>query len=208
MTKAIIFDAGGVVLTSIGNHQQRAIRRILGQGGKEFLQNNSRIMQQYEKGRITTEQFVHDALSRLGLTVTQKQREALQTVFYETAKQHSRIIPQVKELVVRLRKEYPIVCLSNTIEPHARYNKGHLLKIFDHLYCSCDIGMVKPHKQVFTHVLKDRNLKAPDCIFIDDQIENVRAARAVGIRGIHYQNPRQLRNELLQVLPECNQLGL
>jgi len=38
--------------------------------------------------------------------------------------------------------------------------------------------------------------KAPEAVFVDDILEYVEAARSLGLQGIHYQNPVQLRADL------------
>jgi len=39
-------------------------------------------------------------------------------------------------------------------------------------------------------------------VFIDDILEYVEAARALGLEGIHYRNPGQLRADLRALDPE------
>ena len=56
--------------------------------------------------------------------------------------------------------------------------------------------MIKPDRQIY-HLLLDRyNLKAENTIFIDDNINNVRAAEQIGLYGIHFESPSQLETRL------------
>lgn len=70
---------------------------------------------------------------------------------------------------------------------------------------SGDIHINKPHKEFFEYILKTYNLSPSDCIFIDDQLENIKAARAVGMTGlhIHKKDYKSIKHELIKlgVLP-------
>lgn len=67
---------------------------------------------------------------------------------------------------------------------------------FNPVLISYEIGASKPDPRAY-QILLDRLKIAPDqCIFIDDRIENVEAACALGIHGILYQSPAQLKKEL------------
>ena len=60
----------------------------------------------------------------------------------------------------------------------------------------------KPHPWIFTRYLTTHVPTNKQVIFIDNKKKNVIAARKLGIIGIHYKNPRQLKRVLkrLQVL--------
>jgi FMN phosphatase YigB (HAD superfamily) len=57
----------------------------------------------------------------------------------------------------------------------------------------------KPHPDFFTTHLQKYNLKPEHLIFIDDKLINVQAAQSVGMHGIHFKNPKQLRNQLQKI---------
>jgi 2-haloacid dehalogenase len=65
-------------------------------------------------------------------------------------------------------------------------------------------GVMKPDPRIF-RVLVERHGVAPSsAVFIDDVADNAAAASALGIHGIHFRSPDQLRRELVSVgiLPE------
>lgn len=85
-----------------------------------------------------------------------------------------------------------------------------------HVIISGAIGLIKPQKEAFAYVLRTYQLDAHDCIFIDDQYDNVLAAQAVGITSLLVckDNYKTLRTILtkLDVLPpakiiSCQQCG-
>jgi len=63
------------------------------------------------------------------------------------------------------------------------------------------VRLLKPDPAIYLRLLQDHDLQAEDCVFIDDSINNVRGAEAVGMHAIHFQSPQQLQQEL-------NRLGL
>lgn len=74
----------------------------------------------------------------------------------------------------------------------------------ENIFLSADYGMIKPNEDIFLYFLKKYNLHPKDCIFIDDQICNVNAAKKVGIHAIWVNNAnyKEIRNELesLQII--------
>lgn len=70
------------------------------------------------------------------------------------------------------------------------------LQSFDGVVVSAHERLIKPDPAIF-HVLIERyGLAAADCIFVDDSEKNVAAARGVGMRGVHFVEPIDLRAEL------------
>ena len=54
----------------------------------------------------------------------------------------------------------------------------------------------KPEPEIYKVLLKNYNLKAESCIFIDDLYENIKAANNYGILGIHYTSYENLLDDL------------
>lgn len=70
---------------------------------------------------------------------------------------------------------------------------------FDGILVSGAEGLRKPH-QAFYQLLLDRyQLLANECLFIDDNKRNTDAATQFGIHSIVFENPRQLKNELIHL---------
>lgn len=68
--------------------------------------------------------------------------------------------------------------------------------LFDPVLLSYEIGFEKPQKEAFTVLLDQIQLSSKDVIFIDDQKENVDAAKALGIDAILFISPRKLVEDL------------
>lgn len=70
------------------------------------------------------------------------------------------------------------------------------LEWFDGLLISGDEGLVKPDPEVFELLIERFDLEPASTVFIDDRHENVAAARAAGLLGIHHTSAEDLRARL------------
>ena len=57
---------------------------------------------------------------------------------------------------------------------------------FDAVVASCEAGVVKPDRRIYEICLEKLGTPAAATLFVDDREENLRAARAVGIRTFHF----------------------
>lgn len=80
---------------------------------------------------------------------------------------------------------------------------------FEPCLLSCEMGLEKPDPKAYELLLKTLNLPAEQIVFIDDKIENVNAAKAMGIDAILFESEPQVKAELVkrqvfeQVIMEC-----
>lgn len=107
-------------------------------------------------------------------------------------------IPETVSLLYKLKAKYRIYGLTNwsaeTIS--IAYDRFPFFKEFDGIVVSGQEKMIKPNKQIY-HLLLDRyNLRAENTIFIDDNINNIKAAEEIGLYGIYFEGPNQLETRL------------
>jgi putative hydrolase of the HAD superfamily len=107
---------------------------------------------------------------------------------------------QDNSLFESLRKSFRLGLLSNTDPIHV----AHLEATFDFFRFfskpartySCAVGASKPSPLIFRDALNSLRVKAENAVFVDDVEAYVLAARGLGLHGVHYQNPSQLRADL------------
>ena len=89
-----------------------------------------------------------------------------------------------KTLIKRLKSEdYEVDLLSN-LRP-IDYNwlsKNMNLSLFDKMFLSYQLGMSKPDKEIFKHIIDA--LGTTNIYFLDDSSKNIEAAQSLGIQGI------------------------
>jgi HAD superfamily hydrolase (TIGR01549 family) len=76
----------------------------------------------------------------------------------------------------------------------------HFYQMFDVVIFSAEVKVAKPDPRIYELELKELGVRAEDAVFVDDFIENVEAARALGICGVHFKNPQQAKSEVLNFL--------
>jgi 2-haloacid dehalogenase len=77
------------------------------------------------------------------------------------------------------------------------------LERFDFLYwfdgrvVSGEEKMRKPFPEFYQLLLNRHSVNPGQALLIDDNLRNIKAAEAIGIKGIHFINPGQLKNDLV-----------
>ena len=61
------------------------------------------------------------------------------------------------------------------------------LHLFDGIFASCDVGMLKPDPEIYRAFLRAFDLRARECLFIDDVRANIEGAAEVGMAGHCYE---------------------
>ena len=64
---------------------------------------------------------------------------------------------------------------------------------------SADVRIIKPSRAIYELLLKKYKLNAKECLFIDDNLDNVAAAQKIGIKSIHLKNIDDLSLELKNI---------
>jgi 2-haloacid dehalogenase len=83
---------------------------------------------------------------------------------------------------------------------------------FDGRVVSYEIGIVKPHPAIFESLLTRFNLRADECLFVDDNRANIDAAKHLGFHVHHFGEPIRLRaalheHDLLPIEPSPHWSG-
>lgn len=95
---------------------------------------------------------------------------------------------------------YKIYALSNWSEetfPLAQA-KFPFLGEFDGIVLSGTEKLVKPDPAIYARLLEKFGLNAPDCVFIDDNVDNIVAAAELGFETVLFKDAPSLRRELVQ----------
>ena len=91
---------------------------------------------------------------------------------------------------------YGLTNWSNETFPIAR-ERYDFFNWFDGIVVSGEEGTIKPDPKLYQTLLERYDIDPSRAVFIDDNKTNVEAAEALGIHGIHFHTPAQLRGELI-----------
>ena len=108
-----------------------------------------------------------------------------------------------------LSLRYGVWLASNTDEAHYEYIIGKFpeLLFYKKAALSYEMGTKKPQRQYFVKALEMFQIKAENAIFIDDILENIEAARKLGIVGIQFTTFQSLSGRLREygvVIGKCS----
>ena len=107
-------------------------------------------------------------------------------------------------LNIAKQKGYKLYALTNWSAEKFPWAKENFkfFALFDAMVVSGQEKCIKPFPKIYQILLSRYNLKAEDCIFIDDNIKNVEAARELGFSAIRFTSPQELKNELSILLKD------
>lgn len=190
---AIIFDLGGVILPLSYGRTIDGLSALLGRDAREIYQETSQesLFDRFERGEIGQEMFRDSlrALSRAERPPTDEELDgAWNAILEEIPEDHVALLRGLS----RVKRTF---LLSNTNEIHlakfeADYDARHaglhgpFWTLFEKDYYSHRIGLRKPDRAAFLHILDGHSLRPERTLFIDDNHYNVDAARALGLSAI------------------------
>ena len=111
-----------------------------------------------------------------------------------------RVLPGARELLEQLRSRYRLAALSNSNELHWERNTNELriIELFEFAISSHQVGLSKPHPDIYKVAIDRAKVSSPDAIvFFDDLAANVEAAKSAGMRAYQVRGVDQLRQRLL-----------
>ena len=105
-------------------------------------------------------------------------------------------------LLRELSEKYELACLTNTNPiqwPRIKDELG-LAAFFDKQYISYELGLMKPDNRIYEYVLRDTGLNPQEILFVDDNLENIEAARSLEFHCCHVEDFEGMRVRINQIL--------
>ena len=184
MINTIIFDFGNVFVNlDIEAAHKHALETFQIESlSEEMLGFNSF----YEQGLISTDEF----LEFYSENFPKLSKEALIDIWNFMLKDFPESRLDFLKAIQQSSK-YKLVLLSNTNALHIDYIKDHVSfyeefkNCFDAFYLSHEINLVKPNQDIFEFIINENELKAEECLFIDDNQDNINTANTLKIKTWH-----------------------
>ena len=201
MIRNLVFDFGNVF---VDLDLEATVRTLEDYGVKDIPANLYEAALTYEKGHISTADFVRTAMDLLpGLTEEQLVR-AWNAILLDIPGHRMGFL---KKLVKS--RSYKLFLLSNSNSLHIQHlsqrwgqdEMDNFLSNFHGVYFSHEMGMRKPDMEIFRQILKAEALDPGETFFVDDTKENTDAAAKLGIHTWHLKAGKEDIIELEAHLP-------
>lgn len=181
----IIFDFGGVILDIDPDLSRHEFVKMLGIDNARRLEEEM-LPQLYETGRIDRAGFVAKINQIAGSNYSESEILKAWNAMLLNYRQ-----PRI-EWIKRLHSTHRLLLLSNTNDSHFEYFHNKLIaefgvtfyQLFDHVYLSHEMGMLKPSYEIFETVIKEQQLNPQRTLFIEDTARNAAAAQEVGLQTL------------------------
>ena len=196
----LYFDLGNVLFTF---SHERACSQIASVAGLEseqvarfVLGPNEResVLWRFEHGKVSEDEFFHRFCEKFGVV---PDRQALD---YAAANIFSPIASSFALIERLYANGHRLGVLSNTNPVHWRFltdGRFPLLNThFEQHVTSFAVHSMKPDRKIYDQAIAQANVRPEEIFFVDDRIENVHGACAVGIDAVQYKGYPQLLGHL------------
>ena len=198
MIKTIFFDIGGVL---IDIHPERTYQYLSDSADVEVSMVKESFPwdahDQYERGVMNNEDWFITYKESLPQPCCLKRSD-----FWNAWKLLLGEEKNTVNILEALNKQYSIWLLSNTNPKHIQdeIEKRYLFpSLVNGAVYSFDVGVRKPEKEIYEIAMQRANANPQECLFIDDLLENIQAAKQIGIEGVHFISSEQLKQELVRL---------
>jgi HAD superfamily hydrolase (TIGR01509 family) len=196
--KALIFDLGKVIF-DVAFEMAYAHWGKVGKLDSQEVRSRFHFDEAYDlfsENKLSPEEYAKHVSKMIGIELSQEDFEIGWNSVYLDA------YPGITDTLIRLKKNYRLVALTNTNSVHARVwpdKYAKQLQHFEKIFSSHEMGTRKPEKLAYTIVLDYLQLSSSETIFLDDTIGNVIGADDVGIKAIAVTSSTQMISDLRQL---------
>lgn len=199
--KLILFDIGEVL--SLGpqpiffksSEYNKEVHQIMSKKFKMSLKKWFLLLEETKKEsneKMISKTHTKLLSKKLGLKISD-----LEKLWFKT---YNKAFHENKELysyAFKLKKKgYKIGILSNQWYMSKKALVTPKSKKFDIMIISCDVGVKKPDKQIYLHLLKKIKIPPKNIVFIDNLQRNLDPAKKLGMHTILFKNNQQTLKEL------------
>lgn len=186
--KCIIFDLGDVIINLDFNQffNEVITPSPLDKPKTPVMMEFFRQSDTYHQGIISDKEFYQQACDLLRICSLDKKAffKAFNSIISDLNKDMVNLIKKIKK-----KNDFRFICISNINASHWSYlkkQKWNIWEIFDDFILSHEVHLTKPNPEIFQLAIDKANCQPNEILFIDDGLNNVRAANALGINTIRF----------------------
>ena len=197
MIRTVISDLGRVVLWFDNGIFLRKLAALVGipfERAKAIAHENLELIPLFDSGAVSPREFKDRVFKAIGGKVAVDDATfwpVYKDIFWPNE-------PVIRTLQKVKAAGYKLVLLSNTDPERFGFVRERFPEImmFDAYTLSYELQLIKPDPLIYLDAARRAGSRPEECVFIDDMEENVTAARATGLSGIHYRPDTDLEAEL------------
>ncbi len=199
MNKPVLFfDLGEVLVANHSNPVPRIEQTLLARGYSKSI---------VDEAIKTAESSWKNLPATSGWISTWEQEETVMTGYYAAVAKsvtdgaaalaaelfwlchyvhHAELYPDVLTSLNELKVNYRLSIISNAL-PGTDWviDRLNIRHYFEQIILSAYVGCAKPDARIYQIALETTHSRPQECIFVDDQLPNVEAARKLGINSFH-----------------------
>jgi FMN phosphatase YigB (HAD superfamily) len=192
--RAVIFDIGRVLIRIDVTRAMKGLAEGLSLSPEELwsaIEKDPR-WKDWQEGRISARDWHLHMRQRFGGSATFEQFCDTWNLVLDPEPIHT------TELFEKLSKNYRLALLSNTDPIHVAYMEARydFFSYFPARVYSCVVQASKPNPIIYKEALRACQARAEEAVYIDDIAGYVAAAERLGMKGVQFRSPDQLRSEL------------
>jgi glucose-1-phosphatase len=190
---AIALDLGGVLVRVDHRRFCRRLAALLQVTPEAVFATvfNTDLEPRYDTGRLSTRAFYQGVMARFGQTLSYPLFCHLWNDIFDP-------MEDMEEVVAGLASRRPLFLLSNTNPLHFAYIRQHfpILRHIRRFILSYEVGRRKPERGIYQALIREVGQAPENCLFVDDKLPFVQAARAQGLSAWHFTGPRDFVRRL------------
>lgn len=195
--KAFIFDFGNVLSLPPHPEHMASMAKLLDAQPDAFEKAYFQWRNNYDDGSYSQHDYWLAVARTLGKEIEEKHSAELFDLDYAMWFREPNTI--TVNWVKHLRENgYKVALLSNMPGDHQHHLDIHCAWFpeFHHRTFSGVLKCAKPHNDIYQHCLNGLGVKPQESIFIDDNEDNIKAAKSLGINSFHFSDARKTAEEI------------
>jgi putative hydrolase of the HAD superfamily len=168
---------------------------------KNFVEINTQLWDQYDRGEIHRDVIRQDRFDRVFIRSGIENRGLSLEFSADYLKESPRkghLVPFAKEVLQYLQKKYPLYIITNGFEEiqGTKMESSGITEFFENVVTSARAGHKKPAKEIFEFALNENGFKAHETIMIGDNLlTDIAGARNASIDHVFYNPNNVAHNE-------------
>jgi len=200
MITTLFTDLGGVLFIYDETifDEEVSKRTIKPQDEPSVPWHESKFVLPSHEGTISGEEYLQGRAEELG--ITSEELVEIWDLLSSANKPYLDFVAQWK------KSGKGLYLLSNINISTWEYYRGYpIFSEFDGLFLSYELGLIKPHPEIYLECLKRSGKTAQEVLFVDDLAENIEAARKLGFNVWQYDpsNQEEMEEFIRQLIEEA-----